>query len=242
MDNNYVIPYQVFIIFLNVSTSFSSELLQATRQGDMDDQYHLTDAIAHLTSKSMVGCLADCSSRLQCMSFFYNKDTMDCFLHSDSFIYTVPTETGAGWRFYLTEDVSGRCPSNNGFKYYRTLDLCYSINAPVPIDFTAIKSFCAVLGGELIRISSLQRQQYIQQVTAADPTQRICIQGTDSINSPNWTFDDGTPMTYFNWDESASEPDGGKGNLEIFTDYKWHDLGSPNGNPCLLICEKRRIT
>lgn len=47
-------------------------------------------------------------------------------------------------------------------------------------------------------------------------------------------------MTYFNWD--ANEPDGGKGNLEIFTGYKWHDLASPNGNVCLFICEKRRIT
>ncbi|VDI19503.1 Hypothetical predicted protein [Mytilus galloprovincialis] len=207
----------------------------------MDDQYHLEGAIDQFTSKSVIRCLSDCSSRLQCMSFFYNKDTMDCILHSDSFIYTVPTEQGDGWRFYLTEDVSGRCPSSNEFKYYRALDLCYSIHAPVQIDFTAIKTFCANIGGELIRISSEQIQQYIQKVTAADPTERICIQGTDTINPTNWTFDDGTPMTYFNWDTDADEPSGNRGRLEIFTNYKWHDLPSTSSNQCLRICERMRI-
>ncbi|CAG2201102.1 unnamed protein product [Mytilus edulis] len=241
MDINYLIPYQVFIILLIFSTSVSSILLQATRQDSIDDQYHLEGAIDQFTSRSMIGCLSDCSSRLQCISFFYNKNTMACILHSDSFIYTVPTEQGDGWRFYLTEDVSGRCPSNNGFKYYRALDLCYSIQEPVQIDFPVIKTLCNGIGGELIRISSEQIQQYIQQVTAADPTERICIQGTDSIHHPNWTFDDGTPMTYFNWDKSVGpngQPDGNQGNLEIFTNYLWHDLGTQSTNPCLFICEK----
>ncbi|VDH96081.1 Hypothetical predicted protein [Mytilus galloprovincialis] len=97
------------------------------------------------------------------------------------------------------------------------------------------------MNAELVRIDSVEKQQFIEFITANDTTERICIQGTDKIFPPTWTFDDGTMMTYFNWDEAKSEPNGGKGNLEMFNGYKWHDLDDVVSKICLPICERRRL-
>ncbi|XP_076086995.1 uncharacterized protein LOC143057534 [Mytilus galloprovincialis] len=149
---------------------------------------------------------------------------------------------GTGWKLYYTNDEyiderSGRCPSTDEFMYYKRLDLCFNLNSPMTINFPVIKTFCSHMSAELIRIDSSDKQQFIEFITANETIERICIQGTDKIFPPNWTFDDGTLMTFFNEDEASAEPDGGKGNIEMYTGYKWHDISDVTLHPCLPICE-----
>lgn len=75
-------------------------------------------------------------------------------------------------------------------------------------------------------------------IPANDKTLRICIQGTDKLTPKIWTFDDGTRMTYFNWDEERGQPGGKGGNVEMYIGYKWHDLADVKTEGCLPICER----
>ncbi|VDI00686.1 Hypothetical predicted protein [Mytilus galloprovincialis] len=66
--------------------------------------------------------------------------------------------------------------------------------------------------------------------------------GLRYCNSGVWTFDDGTPMNYFNWNEDSQEPDGGQGYLEIMQSAggRWHDVKKfYPAYLCLPICERR---
>ena len=67
----------------------------------------------------------------------------------------------------------------------------------------------------------------------------ICIQGTNTVNPSNqWTFFDGTLMTYFNW--HANEPSG-LGYIRIVRgkNYGWGVPPTANSWTCSYMCEQR---
>lgn len=83
----------------------------------------------------------------------------------------------------------------------------------------------------------------IQSDLLADfPVPAVCIQGTDTIDSQHqWTFDDGTLMTYFNWNQQHHQPEGGKGILGISIAYNftWFARGNTvSRGGCFYICQK----
>lgn len=84
---------------------------------------------------------------------------------------------------------------------------------------------------------------FIQSDLLADfPVPKVCIQGTDTIDpQQQWTFDDGTLMTYFNWNQQHHQPEGRKGNLgiSIVYNFTWFALHNtlPRGE-CFYICQK----
>lgn len=67
------------------------------------------------------------------------------------------------------------------------------------------------------------------------------MQGTDTIVPNQWTFDDGTPMTYFKWNKEWSQPNGNEGHvgIQIAYNFTWWDIPSIRLDwPCAFICEK----
>lgn len=60
---------------------------------------------------------------------------------------------------------SGRCPPADGFWYYRKLTLCFNLNVPKTLDFSVVKLHCASLSAELIRIDSVNKQEFIEFIT-----------------------------------------------------------------------------
>ncbi|CAC5385506.1 unnamed protein product [Mytilus coruscus] len=230
--------YTVFIVILCFSWCSSIEKLFAQNDSKFDGLYGLTDSLEKTKTRSAIECHAKCVFNKDCLSIFYNSKMKECVLHRDSYTYIAPPKNGDGWKFYLTKDGSHRCPSNNGFMLNRKLDLCFNLNTPMTINYPIIKTFCQNMGAELVRIDSAEKQQFIEFITANDNTERICIQGTNTYTPGIWTFDDGTLMTYFNWDKNNGQPEEDEGNVEMYTGYKWHDVTDVKSDPCLPICER----
>ncbi|VDI12512.1 Hypothetical predicted protein [Mytilus galloprovincialis] len=244
--------YVVIIIILCFSWCSSIRRF-AQNNNLLEGKYELTDSLQTIKTRSAIECHCKCSSYDDCLSFFYNSMIQQCILHRDSFIYSTPSEQGGGWKFYSIKQGSSRCPSSNGFIYNGILDLCFNLNTPMTINYPFFKQFCGNMNAELVRIDTTDKQQFIELITDNKTTERICIQGTDNLTAPIWTFDDGTDnltepiwtfddgtlMTFFNWDLARSQPDGRQGNIEMYTGYKWHDLEDVSSSPCIPICERR---
>ncbi|VDH96351.1 Hypothetical predicted protein [Mytilus galloprovincialis] len=206
-----------------------------------DNKYHLSNAVHHSTIPSLWHCAMLCLQFMRCLSYFYNTQSQECILHATSFRYTVPSFFGVEWKFYLTEERSGRCTRNDGFVYYRDLDFCYKIYDPLPLNFMVYKSICDQANAELVKVDTKEKQKYIELISANLPIPRLCVQGTDTIDpQQQWTFDDGTLMTYFNWNQQYDQPSGGQGFLGISTalNFTWFDTNSTNLINCVFICQK----
>ncbi|XP_063405963.1 uncharacterized protein LOC134689927 [Mytilus trossulus] len=147
-----------------------------------------------------------------------------------------------GWKFHLTEDRSSRCTINDGFIYYKDLDFCYKIYDPSPRDFMVYKSICEQANAELVKVDTKEKQKYIELITADLSVLRLCVQGTDTIDSQQrWTFDDGTLMTYFNWNHQYNQPSGGQGyiGISVVRNFTWFDIvASTPSSTCNFICQK----
>ncbi|CAC5385505.1 unnamed protein product [Mytilus coruscus] len=230
--------YLVIIIILFFSWCSSIRRF-AQNNNILEGKYEVTGSLETIRTRSVIECHSKCASIDDCFSFFYNSKIQQCILHRDSFIYSTPSENGIGWKCYSIKEGSSRCPSDNGFMYNGILDLCFNLNTPMTINYPVIKQFCGNMNAELVRIDSEEKQQFVELITENRTTERICIQGTDNYTSPIWTFDDGTLMTYFNWDSARSQPNGGQGNIEMYTAYKWHDIEDVSTSPCIPICERR---
>ncbi|CAC5417772.1 unnamed protein product [Mytilus coruscus] len=186
------------------------------------DNFHTANAVYNSKVTSLLHCAMLCLEFVRCLSYFYNIQSEECTLHAISFRNTVPSHFGEGWKFYLTEDRSGRCSPEDGFIYYRDLDLCYKIYDPVPENINVLKLTCDSANAELIKVDTQEKQKYVELISADFPVPKVCIQGTDTIDpQQQWTFDDGTLMTYFNWNQQCNEPSGGKGNLGISIVYNF---------------------
>ncbi|VDI84108.1 Hypothetical predicted protein [Mytilus galloprovincialis] len=44
----------------------------------------------------------ECLNQNRCVSYFYNGVSNTCILHEDPFTYTIRSQSGAGWKFYIT--------------------------------------------------------------------------------------------------------------------------------------------
>lgn len=64
----------------------------------------MTDSLKRFTSDSLICCLNACLDLDECVTFFHNKKTEGCVLHSKDFTYSQPDTTEEGWKFYVTRD------------------------------------------------------------------------------------------------------------------------------------------
>ncbi|CAG2229314.1 Retrovirus-related Pol polyprotein from transposon 17.6,Retrovirus-related Pol polyprotein from transposon 412,Retrovirus-related Pol polyprotein from transposon 297 [Mytilus edulis] len=139
------------------------EIRFAQHNNIFDGRYEITGSLENHHTTSLIECNMKCSFNKECLTFYYNSLIQQCILHRDS--YTLPSRMGTGWKLYYTNDGSGRCPSTDGFMYYKRLDLCFNLNSPMTINFPVIKSFCSQMNAELIRIDSSDKQQFIEFIT-----------------------------------------------------------------------------
>ena len=65
---------------------------------------------------------------------------------------------------------------------------------------------CEQLGGYLVRIESSEENDFIKQYILSQeaPASYYWVDGSDAFEEGAWVFNDGKPMTYFNW--SVKEP------------------------------------
>ncbi|CAG2255896.1 unnamed protein product [Mytilus edulis] len=198
---------------------------------DFNEMYEDVNAAETLLSTSVGECAMMCLFNARCVSFFFNAVTWVCILHPDPFLFTSPSKTAPGWKIYITRDRSGRCPGD--FYYYRQLDLCYQFGSEVK----AREITCS--SGDLIRIDSEEKQNYINLVTAAKKNLNsvaTCIQGKNTGNG--WVYNDGTHMTYFNWAPNAPKSNSTNQLRMIHhLDNKWNSNGDDRN--CSYICEHR---
>ena len=70
----------------------------------------------------------------------------------------------------------------------------------------------------------------------------LCIQGNNVIDRANqWTYDDGSLMTYFYWDQATFQPIGiGRICIIRWAMYKWWVIPTPTAPFAVTyICENR---
>lgn len=183
-----------------LTTESRSQFYKVSRKPGFDGLVEHSGAVDNCFAPSKARCTTSCSENLRCVSFFYNLETMECVMHSKEFhsTFTLPSNSGKGWRYYVAQDVTGRCPQS--WIYYRPLQFCYNIDSISSIDFPEIKEECKGKGGKLAAIESREKQDYFNHFLAGRPINRFCIAGERNPPSPdNWVFDDGTSLTYFNW-------------------------------------------
>ncbi|CAG2222218.1 unnamed protein product [Mytilus edulis] len=241
----------LFISNVNLLCVHSKIILKANSELSFDNKYEITGNIGnYIEIENLFWCFQKCIENTKCVSFFFNKNQQKCILHPNSLWNKTPSKSGFGWKFYNTQDASGRCPSSNGLTYNRYLDLCYKIHDTVQMNYNGIvKPTCFSDGLELVRIDSAEKNSYVLEVTdfvaQYSSGLHICIQGTNSISGNlAWTFEDGSPMTYFNWDKTYSipQPDNKVSESMIAIARPagtWHDFNGNINYLCLFLCEKR---
>ncbi|CAG2253491.1 unnamed protein product [Mytilus edulis] len=206
-------------------------VISARRLQELDDTFETGNAEESLFTKSVTKCGTKCSMNRRCVSFFFNTLTHMCILHSDPFTYTVRTKSAPGWRFYITQERTGRCPV--GFIFYKQLDLCYKFRPTVQ----ALDISCPF--GELLRIDSEVKQNYIMKVTddiGLVYDNSICIQGINT--GDGWTYSDGTPMTYFRWGTGQPKKSSAK-RLRMIRNSNYNWSITSDTKTCSYLCEYR---
>ncbi|VDI09641.1 Hypothetical predicted protein [Mytilus galloprovincialis] len=208
------------------------ELISAQHIPEYDNKYEETNAVETYHVKFVLECAVQCSSHKCCISFFHNRLTGSCILHSDPFVYTIMTLSEEGWSFYLTRERLGRCPID--FFYCRELDFCYQFGPTIQAFDVHNASACP--GNDLLRIDSEEKKEYIKLVTADVGlvyNAGICIQGKNT--GSGWVYNDGSQMEYFDW--ARYEPSGLSNVIMVnrYVNYQWavprHD------SVCSYICE-----
>ncbi|XP_071126172.1 uncharacterized protein [Mytilus edulis] len=211
----------------------------------LKNTYQVEDNVGVAFNIALLQCLMLCLRTNTCLTLFFKNVNEQCILHSKTFHYKSPTGIEMGWEVYQIVDLTGRCPTN--FLYYRPLDLCYRIEDGTHMNMQDpaidIVSQCNAKGSELIRVDSAEKQAYMEHALAGLPdTAYVCVQGSNYAVPGVWTYDDGTPFGYTNWE--AGQPNGGNQprNLGIdvcATGLLWHDYPTSESKTCRYVCEKR---
>ncbi|CAG2184383.1 unnamed protein product [Mytilus edulis] len=181
-----------------------------------DGKFHTSNAVYHATVTSLVHCASLCLDDMRCLSYFYNTQSKECVLHAISFKNTVPSQSGDGWKFYLTEDPDFPVPA-----------VC--IQGTDTIDSQHQWTFD---DGTLMTYFNWNQQHHQPEGGKGILVTQLCIQGTDTVVDNSWTFDDGPLMTYFKWNKEYRQPDGGQGHagIQISYNFTWSLL--VNGQMC----------
>ncbi|CAC5420154.1 unnamed protein product [Mytilus coruscus] len=210
------------------------KLISAHHKPEYDNTYEEENAIEDYHVKCLRECVVKCLSNKRCLSFFYNNHEGMCIIHSDPFTYTVMSFSGEGWKFYLFQERAGRCLVN--FFYYRELDLCYTLEPPIQGSVVHEDFVCP--GTELMRIDSIERQDYIKLVTADIGRvyhYAICIQGKKTQGQ--WKYNDGSTIEYFRWE--PTQPSGSTNVISMSRSKNYNFRILNYGKNCTYMCEYR---
>lgn len=79
---------------LTLTQTFKAQLLTS-------GIFQIVGAVGSSIVRGLASCTNQCFQNKKCMTFFYNNDTKQCILHSKTFKYSQPMQTGTGWKMYL---------------------------------------------------------------------------------------------------------------------------------------------
>ncbi|XP_063399715.1 uncharacterized protein LOC134684358 [Mytilus trossulus] len=99
------------------------------------------------------------------------------------------------------------------------------------LSYEPASTVCRQDGGELFRIDSYRKQLAMEHILSSvlSVTDDVIVQGTKD-SQDRWLFDDGTPMTYFNWNSPDGQPNNGPTeryiHIKSSNQCLWNDFGS----------------
>ncbi|CAC5407121.1 unnamed protein product [Mytilus coruscus] len=220
---------------------------------NLRDQLSEYNNLGNMESNSLVRCTNICLLTANCRSMFYQKELHQCILHSlDIQELSANLVSSTGWKCYKKFEESpitspspspeDKCTATSGFIYNAGENMCYFIGSPLAVDFDVIDTVCSNMDSNLIRIDSQKKQAFVQQLLAADAGDWVCINGNRDNDSGRYKFDDGTDMTYFNWNTPLGQPDDPSWEYIVMVkkfNYLWHDMAEEKlDRQCTYICEK----
>ena len=81
-------------------------IMKSKMSNDLNGLVEFTGALTATSCSTLSICMFECMAEYRCVSFFYNKLTMKCLLHSKHFYssFVPPSESGNGWQYYKIID------------------------------------------------------------------------------------------------------------------------------------------
>ncbi|XP_063401736.1 uncharacterized protein LOC134685688 [Mytilus trossulus] len=124
--------------------------------------------------------------------------------------------------------LSDRCPVSNGYILYADLCFCFKyINTELRYDNATMQ--CLFDGAELARIDTEVLQKRMETYLDTVDNGEVWIQGLldNTSGTSVWKYNDGTEMTYFNWNSALNQPQLTPGEIYVLIrksqGYRWHD-------------------
>ena len=103
----------IFFFYLNISlflTSNAEKRLQyANVYQDYQGSLETIGSVKWTSAATLIGCTRDCIMHAKCISYFYNRKSKRCVMHSKDFILTTTTDVpDKNWNYYITRDGKSR--------------------------------------------------------------------------------------------------------------------------------------
>jgi len=104
LERTHYILTVAFLVMKCLTLSEAKLLLRAQSFPVNEWDVLYTGAVEDSIASSAVTCMTSCTSNDKCLSFFYNKNTLQCIMHPmyRKFIKSSGMETG--WRYDITRD------------------------------------------------------------------------------------------------------------------------------------------
>jgi len=144
---------------------------------------------------------------------------------------------------YATDNEWGECPyvvdgcdSNNWVEHEGN---CYQFNSGSTLDYWGARDFCRKQKSSLLSINSQQEQSFIAgKVQQHEVVMWLGL--SDGTVEGEWSWEDGSPLTYFNW--KAGQPNSYGGNEDcgamVTKAGYWGDTWC--GRKCMFTCKKKK--
>ncbi|GFS07367.1 C-type lectin [Elysia marginata] len=174
---------------------------------------------------SLAACAVQCASQLECGSFYFVQveDQKLCQTHSLLFTSLEGAVVTPGARYYqLCEDW---CPHKDGYILNRKFSLCYR-HVTSELTWGSALLSCKNEGGHLLWLKSQEMADHIKHFLHSSSERRgrhVSI-GTHMTNGQDWTFTDGTKVTFTDW--ADGEPSSWSENCVVmawFYSFRWND-------------------
>ncbi|XP_069107441.1 macrophage mannose receptor 1-like [Argopecten irradians] len=190
--------HHLFLLF--TLGSCESNVTQMIEMTQMRNKRH-TDESAGITTltSSLLRCAVQCSDT-SCLSLSYHAGTKSCRVFD--FLITNDTSVStseSGWKSYQ-KNSGADCPAHLGYIYNDNLDWCYRLVTGLGLNVPSALSTCGSDGAHLIRINSVERQNFITSYLLSNSVNSIYIGGHSENRDNNFVYEDGTPLPYTSWD------------------------------------------
>ncbi|XP_062586757.1 uncharacterized protein LOC134248369 [Saccostrea cucullata] len=117
------------------------------------------------------------------------------------------------------------CDDYPTFTYDTTYDICYRTYVEPEVNVLGADAVCKAHGAQLIRINSPAIYDFVVKQIKEKSIFSTYFQGKRASSSAPFLYDDGSPVTYFNWDTGEPGSD-----LYLRTDTTTNLMETSSGN------------